>query len=302
MKQVNTSIPKIDGMGLAKGKPAFTDDLTDSNALIVKVLRSPHAFARIKNINVDKALKYPGVECVFTHKDVPRNVFTRAGQGYPEPSPKDKFILDEYVRYVGDEVAVVAAVTEEDAEQAMKLIEVEYEVFEPVLDFEKAENNKSVIHPEKESYTMFPMGFDASKNIACTYDMHIGDVDEVIKNSEVVLDKTYYTQAQAHVAIETHSSTAYIDHYERLNIITSTQTPVHLRRIIGEALGMPINKIRVVKPRVGGAFGGKQQIHGELFCALVTLKTGRPSKCIYSRKEVFESSLSLINFFSSSNF
>ncbi|MCK5822625.1 MAG: molybdopterin-dependent oxidoreductase [Bacteroidales bacterium] len=292
MKQVNKSIPKIDGMGLAKGKPAFTDDLTDSNAIIVKVLRSPHAFARIKNINVDKAVKYPGVECVFTHKDVPRNVFTRAGQGYPEPSPKDKFILDEYVRYVGDEVAVVAATTDEIADQAMKLIEVEYEVFEAVLDFEKAENNKSVIHPEKESYTMFPMGFDASKNIACTYDMHIGDVDEVLKNSEVVLDKTYYTQAQAHVAIETHSSTAYIDHYERLNIITSTQTPVHLRRIIGEALGMPINKIRVVKPRVGGAFGGKQQIHGELFCALVTLKTGRPSKCIYSRKEVFESSFS----------
>lgn len=292
MKQVNTSIPKIDGMGLSKGKPAFTDDLADSNAIIVKTLKSPYAFAKIKNINIEKAVKYPGVECVFTYKNVPRNVFTRAGQGYPEPSPKDKFILDEYVRYIGDEVAIVAASTDEIAEQAMQLIDVEYEILEPILDFEKAENNKTIIHPEKEPYTMFPMGFDPAKNIACTYDMHVGDVDEVLKNSEVIIDKTYYTQAQAHVAIETHSSTAYIDHYERLNIITSTQTPVHLRRIIGEALGMPINKIRVVKPRVGGGFGGKQQIHGELFCALVTLKTGRPSKCIYTRKEVFESSFS----------
>lgn len=290
MKEVKKSTPKKDGIGLLKGRPAYTMDFAAKDSLVIKVLRSPHAFARIKNIDTKKAESLPNVACVLTYKNVPRNIVTRAGQGYPEPSPHDKFILDEYVRYIGDEVAVVAAEDEDTAIKALKLIEVEYEVLEPVLDFEKAEGHKSIIHPEKECHEMFPIGFNPSKNIAAEYNMHYGDVDGVLKECEYVVKKTYYTQAQAHVTMEPHCSYSYMDIHGRINIISSTQTPYHVRRIVAEALSMPIEKIRVVKPRIGGGYGGKQALHGEFYTALITSITGRPSKLEYTRQEVFESS------------
>jgi len=290
-KTVKHSIPKVDANGLMRGLPAYTDDLTDENALIIKCLRSPYAFAKIRSINTEKALQLDEIECVLTHKDVPRIPITRAGQGYPEPSPKDYFILDKFVRYVGDEVAIIAGRSEKAVQKAIKLIEVDFEVFEPVLDFEKAENHPSIIHPEKEIYTMFPMGLDAQKNVACSYidTMVVGNVDKTLAECDVTLNHRYYTHAQQHVAMEPHSSTAYLDYQQRLTIISSTQNPYHTRRIIGEALQKPLRDIRVIKPRIGGGFGGKQQIHNDLFSAIVTLKTGKPSKCIYTRKEVFES-------------
>jgi len=277
-KEVNHSIPKVDGIAV-------------ESALIVKLLRSPYAFAKIKLIDTKKALKVEGIECILTYKDVPRIPITRAGQGYPEPSPKDKFILDNYVRYVGDEVAILAGTSEKVVDDAMKLIEVDYEVLEPVLDFEKAIGHKSIIHPEKEIYTMFPMGLDVKNNIACSYmdTMIVGDVEKTLAECEFVVSERYYTHAQQQTAMEPHTSTAYIDVQERLNIITSTQNPYHTRRIIGEALNKPLRDIRVYKPRIGGGFGAKQQVHNDLFTAIVTLKTGKPSKCFYTRKEVNES-------------
>ncbi|GIM29265.1 aldehyde oxidase [Clostridium polyendosporum] len=292
MSEVNKCIPKIDGMGLILGKPAYTDDVAPYNALIIKVLRSPYSFAEIKSINTDKAKNISGVECVLTYKDVPRNAVTRAGQGYPEPSPHDKFVLDKYVRYIGDEVAVVAAVNEKIAQEAIELIEVEYNVLEPVLDFEKAENHSSIIHPESEAHQMFEIGYNPSKNLAAQYNMEVGKVEDILNNSDVVVKQRYYTQAQAHCALEAHSSTAFIDYQGRLNIISSTQTPFHVRRIISEALSIPISKVHVIKPRIGGGYGGKQAIHGELIAAAVTLKTNKPSKLIYTRNEVFESTYS----------
>lgn len=292
MKEVNKSIPKIDGIGLSYGRPAYTDDLAPFNSLVVKVLRSPYAFARIKSIDTQEALKLPGVECVLTYKNVPRNIITRAGQGYPEPSPHDKYILDEYVRYVGDEVAAVAAINEKTAKDALKLIEVEYEKFEPVLDFEKAEGNSSIIHPEKEAHEMFPIGYNPSRNIAAEYHMHFGNVDETLKECECVVSERYYTQAQNHTAAETHSSFAYMDVQDRLNIVSSTQTPFHLRRIVGEAIGLPVSRIRVIKPRIGGGYGGKQSLHGEFLVSLAAIRTGKPAKLIYTREEVFEATCS----------
>lgn len=288
MTQVNKSVPKIDGIGLVMGAPAYTNDLAMTNSLIIKVLRSPHHFAKIMDINTQKAIELPGVECILTYKDVPRNIVTRAGQGYPEPSPHDKFILDEYVRYIGDEVAVVAAISEKIALQALELIQVKYEVLNPVLDFETAENNTSMVHPEPECHSMFPMGFNPDKNIACSYEMNVCNVYDTLNKCDVIVKERYYTQAQAHVAMEPHSSFAHIDLQGRLNIISSTQTPYHMRRIIAEAFGISVRKIRVIKPRVGGAYGGKQAIHGEFLVAAVTLKTRKPSKLIYTRKEVFE--------------
>ena len=286
---VNNLTPSVDGKGLMQGRPAYTDDIAAPKSLIVKLLRSPYAFARVKNIDVSEALKLPGVECILTKDNVPHVSFTRAGQGYPEPSPHDKFIFDEYVRYVGDEVAAVAAVNEEVALEAMKLIKVDYEVLEPVLDFEKAYENASVIHPEDGIHEMFPIGFDPKKNLAASYEMEVGNVAEELKKCDVVVEDTFYSQAQAHAMIEPHTCNARMDEHNRLVVYSTTQTPFHMRRILSKTLGIPVEKIRVIKPRVGGGFGGKQAFHGEMFVSLVTLRTGKPSKCVFTREEVFGS-------------
>jgi CO/xanthine dehydrogenase Mo-binding subunit len=292
MKVVNNKIPSIDGKGLMMGRPSYTDDLAEKNSLIVKILRSPHPYAKILKIDDSLAKKLPGVILILTHKDFPRKSFTRAGQGYPEPSPHDKFVLDEYVRHIGDEVCCVAAVSQELCEEAISLIKVEYEVLEPILDFEQAMDNQVVIHPEDGICEMFPIGFDPKRNIAASYQMEVGNVEKDINNSDVVLEQSFYTQAQAHAMLEPHTVNARLDFQERLVLYTSTQTPVHVRRILSQTLDIPLSRIRVIKPRVGGGFGGKQQIHGEMFVSTVTMKTGRPSKMVFTRKEVFESSYS----------
>ncbi|MDH7483092.1 MAG: aldehyde oxidase, partial [Spirochaetales bacterium] len=186
---------KVDGEGLVLGRPAYTDDLVPSTALHVKLVRSPHAFARIKSIDATEALKLPGVACVLTWKDCPRIPITRAGQGNPEPSPHDRFILDEYVRYVGDEAAVVAAEDEATAEKAASLVKIEYEVLEPILDFEHAKDNPIVIHPEEGIHEMFPIGFEPKRNIAAAYHMEVGDVEQELAASPVRVDTVVYTQA-----------------------------------------------------------------------------------------------------------
>ncbi|MBN2540868.1 MAG: molybdopterin-dependent oxidoreductase [Bacilli bacterium] len=290
MKVVNHKIPSVDGLGVMKGRHAFTDDFSDKHSLFIKVLRSPHAYARIVSIDCEAAKQLPGVEMVITHNDVPRIPFTRAGQGYPEPSPHDKFVLDEYVRYVGDEVLAVAADSPETCDKALELIQVQYQVLTPILNFEEAVDNEIILHPEPEIHEMFPIGFEPKRNIAASYEMHVGDIENVLKKSDVVIEETFFTQAQAHAMMEPHTVNARIDYQERLILYSATQTPYHVRRIISQGLGIPLSKIRVIKPRVGGGFGGKQAIHGEMLVSLVTYKTGKPSKMIYTRKEVFESS------------
>ncbi len=283
------NVPKLDGIGLVTGKPAYTDDLAPRDALVVKLLRSPHAFARIISVDASQALVLPGVACVLTHVDVPRIAYTRAGQGHPEPSPHDKFILDEYVRYVGDEVAIVAAEDEATALAALSLIKVEYEVLPPVLDFEHAADADSVLHPEEGIKEMFAIGFKPKRNIAASYEMKLGDIERELAKCDLVLQRSFYTQSQAHVAMEQHAAFAYQDIHGRLNIFTSTQNPFHTRRLLAQAMGMEIRDIRIVKPRIGGGFGGKQHIHVEPFVALVAIKTGRPAKLSLTRREVFES-------------
>jgi len=290
---VGKSIPKKDGEGIIKGKPLYTNDMAkrDPDALVVKILRSPHAYARIKSVDVSAAKAIEGVATIITHldKDLPRTIYTRAGQGFPEPSPYDKFILDEYVRYVGDEVLAVAAVDERTAQAALDAVKVTYDVLEPVLDFETAEGNKSIIHTEPEACELFPIGFVPEKNLAASFFCEDGDTDAEMAKSEIVVEDVFYTQAQAHYCAETHTCYTYMDGYDRLNVISSTQVPHHIRRIISKALGFDSSRIRVHKPKVGGGYGGKQQIHGEMLACITTLRTGKPASCNFSRKEVFES-------------
>jgi CO/xanthine dehydrogenase Mo-binding subunit len=290
--EVGKARPKIDGKGLVTGRPAYTDDLACGDALVVKIIRSPHAHARIISVDTSDAQKVSGFVLALSSKDVKRIPFTRAGQGHPEPSPHDKFILDEYVRYVGDEVAIVAAIDEESAAEAARLVKVTYEVLDAVLDFEEAMDNPTVIHPEPEIHDMFPIGFEPKRNIAAAYAMEIGDVEKVLESSEVSIKASYHTQAQAHVALEPHTAYTYLDLHGRLNVVTSTQNPFHTRRLLGQALDMPLRNIRIQKPRIGGGFGAKQHLHVEPYAALVTLKTGKPAKVVLSRKEVFEATFS----------
>lgn len=292
MKYVGQGLPKTDAIAISTGKPVYTEDLAPVNALVVKILRSPHAFARIKSIDTAKAQAVKGVECILTYKDVPKVRFTLAGQSFPEPSPYDRLILDPIVRYVGDEVAIVAAVDERAANAALKLIKVNYEIFEPVLDFEQAIGHASVVHPEADLTCNFPIGLDKERNICSAHTLAVGDVEQELKDCDIVVEETYYTQAQAHAMMETYRAFTYLDHTGRLVIVSSTQIPFHVRRQVARALELPASKVRVIKPRIGGGFGGKQTGSGEVFAGLVSLRTGKPAMFIYSRTETFSTTTS----------
>lgn len=291
MKIVGKGIHKIDGMSIATGKPVYTDDLAVKDALVVKILRSPHAYAKIKNIDTSRALMVDGVECVLTYKDVPNNRFTLAGQSYPEPSPYDRLILEDTVRYVGDEVAIIAAIDEKTAVKAMKMIKVEYEVLRPIIDMEDAIDNEMLVHDE-DRHCNFDIGMERERNIVSKHLYEKGNIEEELEKCDVVIEETYYTQAQAHAMMETYRAYNYLDHTGRLVVVSSTQIPFHVRRHLSRALNIPSSKIRVIKPRIGGGFGGKQTACVEIFSAIVTLKTGKPAKIIYDRKETFNCSTS----------
>ncbi len=211
MKWVGRSVSKIDGVAIATGKPLYTEDLTVPGTLVVKLLRSPHAFARIKSIDVAAAKQRVGVECVLTHQDVPQVRFTKAGQSFPEPSPYDRLILDPIVRYVGDEVAIVAAVDEKTALAALDLIKVEYEVFAPVLDLSTAIDHPSVVHPETDLHCNFPIGLEQQRNIAASHTVEVGDLEAELSLCDVVVEESYKTQAQAQAMMETFRSFTYMD-------------------------------------------------------------------------------------------
>lgn len=282
---VSKGIKKIDSTALITGKPVYTNDLSINNKpLIIKILRSPHASAKIININTTIAMKVPGIECILTHKDVPMTRFTLAGQSYPEPSPYDRRILDEYVRYVGDEVAIIAAIDEKTANKAMKLIKVEYQILEPVLDYEKAIDNPNLVHRE-EVHTNFPIGMARERNIASSYYQEKDGVDEAFEKCDIIHEGRYYTQPQIHAMMEPYTAHSYMDVNNRLVVVSSTQIPFHVKRHLARALEMPKNKIRVIKPRVGGGFGGKQTAAAEIFPAIVTKITGQAASIVYDRRE-----------------
>jgi CO/xanthine dehydrogenase Mo-binding subunit len=287
MKYIGKAISKVDGLALVQGKPVFTDDISiNDNALVVKILRSPHASARIDAIDTSQAMAVNGVECVLTYQDLPEIKFTLAGQSYPEPSPYDRSILDRQVRYVGDEVAIVAAVDEETALEAISRIKVEYDVFDPVLDPKLAIDNENRVH-EDQPFTHFPFGTDAARNIAAAHVSEVGDVEAELARCDIVIEESYSTQAQAHAMMETYRAATAYDVNGRLQVVTSTQIPYHVRRHISRALDIPKSSIKIIKPRVGGGFGGKQTASVEIFPAIITKLTGKPAKIVYTRDETF---------------
>lgn len=274
-------------MELLLGKPVYTDDLTPKDCLVVKLLRSPYANAIIKDINTAIAMKVPGIEAIYTYKDIDQHQkrFTCAGQTYPEPSPYDRLILDQHVRFIGDPVAIVAGETENCVDKAIKLIKAEYEVLEPVLDFTTALDNPILVHPEDNWEALCPVGADNKRNLCAHDESSNGDVDKVLDDCDIIIDRTYHTKACQQSMMETFRTYCTIDTYGRLNVISSTQIVFHCRRIISHALGISPSLIRVTKPRIGGGFGAKQTSVSEIYPAFVTWRTKKPSKIIFSRYE-----------------
>ena len=284
-RYVNRSVRKKDAMALVTGKPVYMDDITPSDCLVVKVLHSPHAHALVQEINTDIAMKVPGIEAIYTYRDVPDKRFTMAGQTYPEASPYDRLILDQRLRFVGDAVAIVAGENEKAVDKALKLIKVKYEVLEPVLDIHTAKDNKILVHPEENWRALCPVGADNKRNLCASAKDSKGDVDAVMEDCDIVLEHTYHTKPDSQAMMETFRTYTCMDPYGRLHIISSTQIIFHVRRIVANALDIPKSKVRVTKPRIGGGFGAKQTCVTEVFPAFVTWKTGKAAKLIYTRQE-----------------
>ena len=280
---------KVDAVKLVTGKPAFVDDIELRGMLHARLLTSPHAHAVIRDIDVSEARALPGVHAVLTYKDVQRVPYTTAGQSWPEPGPHDQYCLDYRVRFVGDRVAAVAAETPEIAEQALKLIKVDYEVLPALLDPRKAmDSDAPRLHPEPESYRIH----DASRNIAAHLYAEVGDVERGFAESDLIVEGEYIVPQVQQTPIENHIVITYWDEDDRLVVRTSTQVPYHVRRIIAPVIGLSPRRIRVVKPRIGGGFGGKQEVLIEDICALLTIATDRPVKLELTRAEEFRSSRS----------
>lgn len=285
LKAVGKPVRKKDAMQLLLGKPAYVDDVTPSDALVVKVLRSPHAHALIETIKTDAAYKVPGIEAIYTYKDVPQKRFTMAGQTYPEASPYDRLLLDQRVRFVGDAVAIVAGETEKAVNKALKLIKVKYQVLEPVLDFRTAKDNPILVHPEDNWRSLCPVGADNQRNLCAHEESGDGDIDAVFADCDEIVEHSYHVKACQQAMMETFRTYTEIDRYGRLHVISSTQIVFHCRRIIANALDIPKSMVRVEKPRIGGGFGAKQTVVAEVYPAFVTWKTKKPAKMIYTRKE-----------------
>lgn len=284
---VGRSVTKVDGPSLVVGKPVFTLDLDVPGALVGKILPSPHAHAEIVSVDTADAEAVPGVRAVLHFGNVPRVPHTTAGQGWPEPSPYDTVLFDRKVRFVGDRVAAVAAETEEAAEEALAKIRVEYKVLPAVFSPEEAlADGAPVIHDEPDAEGIY----DAKHNIAAAVDIPVGDVAGALAEAHVTVEATCEIPYSQHAAIEPHCVIAYFDEAGRLVLRSSTQVPFHVRRIVARVAGLDPARIRVIKPRIGGGFGSKQEILLEPVAALLALRTGRPVRMAYSREEVFVAS------------
>jgi len=290
MRVVGQKVEKYEGKQLVLGKPVFTEDLCPKKHLLVKVCRSPHAFAKIKSFDLEEARKVEGIVSIYTYQDVPKVLHTNAVEAYPEGSPYDRYMLGDTVRYAGDPTAIVAGWTEEAVDEAISKVRIDFEVLDPILDFTKAIDNPVQIHDSGAVFNNFPVGTQASRNIATSLKREYGNVDKVMAECEIVIEDTFKASTQPHATIETHRCFSYMDDHDRLVLVGCIHSPFHMQRIISKVLEIPQRRIRVISVKSGGSFGGKNSIFVEHFCSFVTLKTGLAAMMILSREECFEAS------------
>jgi putative selenate reductase molybdopterin-binding subunit len=289
MHMVGKPEVKVDAVKLAQGKAVFTDDFRLEGMLYGALLTSPHAHARIKHIDASRARALAGVHAVLTYQDIPRVKYASGGQSYPQPLPYDQVSLDNKVRHEGDRVAVVAAETPDLADAALKLIEVEYEILPVIVDpLEAMKEGAPVIHDETDTIGIY----QAERNIVHHIEAEAGNVEAAFAEAEYVFTGEYCTPKQQHAHLEPHVCITYWDEDNRLVIRTSTQVPFHIRRMVAPLIGLPVKRIRVIKPRIGGGFGNKQEMLLEDLCAHLTLATGCPVRMEYTRTQEFTSSRS----------
>ena len=283
---------RVDARPLVTGAPVYAAEFEQPNMLHARILHSPHAHANIRHIDKSKAVALPGVYAVLTYEDLPRVAHSTAGQPYPEPSPYDMYLLDARVRYVGDWVAFVAAETPAIAEEALKLIEVDYEVLPAIFDPLEAMQDGApqlhepdVTHPNHGKH----LGdiYDAAHNLAAHEVITHGDFDAAMHEADLIVEGEYRVPYISHAVLEPHVCVAYLDGYDRLIVVSSTQVPYHTRRQLAAVLQLPISRVRVVKPRVGGGFGSKQEMLLEPVAAVLAMKTRQPVRIEYSRQEEF---------------
>ncbi len=284
---VGESVKKIDAVSLVSAKEHFTDDFELKDPLYGVFLYSNIPHGEIEEIDTKEAEELPGVKLILDYRNTPSTLYTTAGQGFPEPSPYDSRLFDRRVRFVGDKVALVVAETEDIARLAVKKIRVRYKELPHIFDYERATDPDAPrIHTDNE-HPAIPVAYLPEKNIAAQLDIGFGDVDEGFKEADFIVDNTYRVHYASHCAMEPHSAFSYFDSRGRLVIVSTTQVPFHVRRIVSRVLNIPLGKIRAIKPRIGGGFGGKQEILLEPYVALISLRTGRSAKITISRKEVF---------------
>ena len=287
---VGKGVPKVDALKLVKGNPAFVDDIELRGMLYAKVLRSPHAHARIVAIDDSAARALPGVHAVLHAFNTPRVKYASGGQSWPNPRPWDQVSFDDKVRHVGDRVAAVAAESPEVAEEACRLIEVTYDVLPAVFDeVEAISPGAPVIHDEPDTEGIH----DAARNIPRRVNgqtVSDDEIEAVFAGAEHVFEQTFHVQQQQQTPIEPHITIGWLDADERLVLRSSTQVPFHARRMVAPLLGLPVKRIRVVKPRLGGGFGGKQEMLLEDVVGHLVLATRRPVRLELTREEEFVSS------------
>lgn len=282
---VTKPVKKVDAAQLVTGKPVYTEDIAPKDCLVVKLLRSTIPAGIIDHIDTGRAMKVPGIVGIYTYEDVPNERYTNAGQTYAEMSPYDRLLLDRYVRFIGDPIAIVAGETANAVDKALKLIKVQYTKTEPVFDIHTAKDNPVLVHPEDNWKSMVPVGADNKRNLVSSGRMGYGDAEKVLSECDIVLEDTFHLKANSQTMMEPFKTYCEIDTYGKLHVVSSTQIIFHVRRIVGAALGIPKSKVRVTKPRIGGGFGAKQTSVTEVYPAFVTWKTKRPSMLILSRVE-----------------
>ncbi|EKS7814330.1 molybdopterin-dependent oxidoreductase Mo/Fe-S-binding subunit [Edwardsiella piscicida] len=307
---VGKNCPKVDAAKMVQAKPCYVEDRIAADACVIKMLRCPHPHALIARLDVSRAEALPGVVHVITHLNCPDVYYTPGGQSAPEPSPLDRRMFGKKMRHVGDRVAAVVAESEAIALEALKLIEVEYQILRPVMSIDEAmADDAPLIHDEPIVYVNgapsdlevqnrgsaqrgehmiinFPIGARPHDNIAASVHGRIGDVEQGFAQADVVIERTYESTQAQQCPTEPHVCYTYMDG-DRLVVHASTQVPWHVRRQVARIVGMKQNKVHIIKERVGGGFGSKQDILLEEVCAWATCVTGRPVYFRYTREEEF---------------
>lgn len=289
-RAVGRSVAAPAGPQIVTGTARYTFDVEVPGLLHMKLLRSPHPHARIVAVDASAALRLPGVHAVFTHEDAPATLYSSARHEHPTEDPDDTRVLDDVVRYVGQRVAAVVADSERAAEEGCRRIEVTYEQLPYVTDPEAAMlPGAPALHGDKGPRSRIAR---ADANVAGEAHGEIGDVEQGFADAAVVYEETFRTQRVQHASLETHGCVAYFEpkedgRGERLTVRSSTQTPFLTRRALCALYGLPEDEVRVVAGRVGGGFGGKQEMLTEDVVALAALKLRRPVKLEYTRAEQF---------------